>query len=182
MKNINDGRIKILTGYNKDEKTIFFLEIENTRYFSVCACVGRLINCDTYTRDDLESCLDDCDLIYDIMKRCNLRSIDDVLDVVIDEAGGIYRAICDCSCTDYEIYNNGDTYNFETESCGQCVDQIDNFILYNKDLKFIFKCWNEYHLKQAPRQVTDRINRIINRNIALIDNIDAVLVKTFFTE
>ena len=136
MKNINNNRIKILTGYNKDEKTIFFLEIENTRYFSVCACVGRMINCDTYTRDDLESYLDDCDLIYDIMKRCNLRSIDDVLDVVIDEAGGIYRAICDCSCSDHEIYINGDTYNFETESCGQCVDEIDNFTLYNKDLKY----------------------------------------------
>lgn len=157
MKNINNSRIKILTGYNKDEKTIFFLEIENTRYFSVCACVGRMINCDEYTSDD-------------------------VIDLVISEYGEPYRVVCDCSCTDYEIYHNNNTYNFETESCGQCVDEIDNFTLYNKDLKFIFKCWKEYHLKQAPQQAIDRINRIINRNIALIDDIDDVLVKTFFTE
>ena len=182
MKNINNSRIKILTGYNKDEKTIFFLEIENTRYFSVCACVGRMINCDEYTSDDVESYLDDCDMIYDIMKKNNLRSIDDVIDLVISEYGEPYRVMCDCSCTDYEIYNNGDTYNFETESCGQCVDQIDNFTLYNKDLKFIFKCWEKYHLTQAPQQAIDRINRIINRNTALIDNVYDVLVKTFFTE
>lgn len=186
MLDINNNRIKIIIGYNKDEKTILFYELDNSRsHFSMCADIGELINCDDISNDDVEDYLMDCDnIIFDIMKKYHLRSIDDAIELIINESGAPYRVIYDCSCTDYEIYHDGITYNFNTVSCGQCCDEINNFKLLDDRFILFFNTWTDYHLKQAPEKTIKKINDLLNlpEIQKYIFDIDNVLEDLFFNE
>ena len=80
-----------------------------------------------------------------------------------------YRGFVDCSCTDYEVDDmpNGDTINFETESCGQ-VDirrepDFENTIFTNKEAVFkLLKFWDNFHLKEISMVQEEEINNLLN--------------------
>lgn len=79
-----------------------------------------------------------------------------------------YRDIIDCSCTDYEIdMPNGDTINFETESCGQCdirrEPDFENTIFTNKEAVFkLLEFWDNFHLKEITEAQEEEINNLLN--------------------
>lgn len=79
-----------------------------------------------------------------------------------------YRDIIDCSCTDYEVdMPNGDTINFETESCGQCdirrESDFENTIFTNKEAVFkLLEFWDNFHLKEITEAQEEEINNLLN--------------------
>ena len=80
-----------------------------------------------------------------------------------------YRDIIDCSCTDYEVYDmpNGDTINFETESCGQCdirrEPDFENTIFTNKEAVMkLLEFWDNFHLKEITEAQEEEINNLLN--------------------
>ena len=79
-----------------------------------------------------------------------------------------YRDIIDCSCTDYELNDmtNGDTINFETESCGQCdirrEPDVENTIFTNKEAVMkLLELWDSFHLKEITEAQEQEINSIL---------------------
>ena len=80
-----------------------------------------------------------------------------------------YRGFVDCSCTDYEVDDmpNGDTINFETESCGQ-VDirrepDFENTIFTNKEAVMkLLEFWDNFHLKEITEVQEEEINNLLN--------------------
>ena len=80
-----------------------------------------------------------------------------------------YRDIIDCSCTDYEVDNmpNGDTINFETESCGQVdIREEPNFkdtVFTNKEAVMkLLELWDNFHLKEISMVQEEEINNLLN--------------------
>ncbi len=79
-----------------------------------------------------------------------------------------YRAFIDCSCTDFEVdMPNGDTINFETESCGQCdirkQPNFKNTVFTNKEAVFkLLEFWDNFHLKEISKAQEEEINNLLN--------------------
>lgn len=79
-----------------------------------------------------------------------------------------YRDIIDCSCTDYEVdMPNGNTINFETESCGQCdirrESDFENTIFTNKEAVFkLLEFWDNFYLKEITEAQEEEINNLLN--------------------
>ena len=78
-----------------------------------------------------------------------------------------YRDIIDCSCTDYEVDINGDTINFETESCGQVdIREEPDFkgtVFTNKEAVMkLLELWDNFHLKEISMVQEEEINNLLN--------------------
>lgn len=69
------------------------------------------------------------------------------------------RDIVDCSLYNEEVEVNGDTWYFESESCGQHDTRGTMEIYTNKEAyNRIHKFWDEYHLKEINVEVEMEIN------------------------
>lgn len=136
---------------------------------SVCFQEGEAINVDNVDeetlRDYFEEVFDDA---YDAQGKVDLtngctRTRDDVIDEWICDA--TYRDRYDCSCTDYEMEINGNTYNFETIGAGQhdCREDNDfNEMKFTNEEAFnlIMHLWDNFHLHRIGEEQDPIINKI----------------------
>lgn len=169
---------KVLAGINYETQEIAIFDVnvrdkENGKHeFTMSASIGKLIECSKCGIDECISYFDDCGFEWD--KYCSethpeidleCANFDDnikkqLMQEIVDQnyEGKYYKAICDCSCTDYEFENEDGIFNFETVSCGQCLqDYVGHFATMNEYVDWLYTVWREYHLKEISDSLYEAI-------------------------
>lgn len=173
-----------LLGVMKDN-TILTCDIEKRYQLNNCNQVaihfnlGRLFNInntDDFLRSYFEEYFDNAD---DRTKICLLENGDITREEYINNevANSDYQDVCDCSCTNYEIVVNNNTYNFTTDCGGQYDvrenDNFKNFIFTNKKaFDLVMMLWDNYHIKKLNDDENNMVNNTINDINTLLKNYD----------
>lgn len=140
--------------------------------FSASFNVGEAFNVDDidedYRLDYYEMLWSDC---YDAESKLDLlddgnRTKKDVFEQWDADSYDNYHDIKDCSCTDYELYHDGVTINFETIGCGQHDVREDSDF---EDMRFtdkqlfnnIMYYWDNFHLKEVNKEQLAEIERLM---------------------
>lgn len=175
-------RKKFLLGVNKEDKKIYFGEIEittrnNYKEFTASFDVGEAFdidNIDEEYKDNYKSDYWDC-----LDAETKIKHLEDG-DITKEEffenweiCADDYRDYKDCSCTDYETtLNNGQAINFESTCGGQYdiredSDEYKNITFTDqKAVELILELWDNYHLGNIENnieEVENKINEILKR-------------------
>lgn len=164
-------RREFLIGGSEDLHNIFTMEVEVTerngyKEFTASFNEGELFNIEERNEDAYdwyEMLFDESDaetkLKYlqdgDITKN---EFINNCIDEEYD-----YKDRIDCSCTDFEIYDqNGNGYNFETVGCGQHDPrEYDYFKPIKPTVNKLLKFWDLHHLKEITDEEENELNKLI---------------------
>lgn len=176
----------ILLGVNKIDGIIATMDIKvrDDLKFSASFNIGQLteVNYNNYSYYvDYFDCLD-AETKLDYLSNGDKTREEVIQNWINDETD--YRDRIDCSCTDYEIEYEVNTYNFETIACGQSDIDEYNIKLINENVtKRLLDMWKEYHLKVINiHQFIDLIEDIEKMHDYDSDNVDLseVLEEIFF--
>lgn len=176
---------EFLIGGSKDYHNIYTMEVEvttrnNYPEFTASFCEGELFNIDDANEyaedyyDEVFECMDaETKLNYlqngDITKK---EWIEDCIRYEYD-----YRERIDCSCTDYELYIDGELYNFETVGCGQHDPRDDDhFIPVNNTVKKLIEFWDVHHLKEINEDDYKELLKLL-KNMEHYEDIETELLK-----
>lgn len=142
--------------------------------FSACFNVGDAFNIDSIDDDYKTEYFEEIWNCYDAESKLNLlndgeKTKDEVFENWMSDCD--YHEVKDCSCTDYELTNNGKTINFETTSGGQYdvrkdSDFEDMIFTDEKLFNDIMYYWDTFHLKQVNDEQIEEIKKLMISNFA----------------
>lgn len=138
--------------------------------FSASFNAGEAFNVDSIDDDYKTEYFEEVWNCYDAETKLNMLNDGEKTkeDVISDwEYYSDYTEIKDCSCTDYELTNNGKTINFETIGAGQHdVREDDDF----KDMRFtdeklfndIMHYWDNLHISKVNEEQIAEIEKLMD--------------------
>lgn len=165
-------RKEYFIGGSKDLHSIFTMELEVTyrngyQEFTASFNEGELVNID----EQNENARDWYSMLFDeVDAETKLRYLEDgditkkewIENCLRDEYD--YRERIDCSCTDYELYKNGSTWNFETCGCGQHDPRdCEYFIPVNETVNELLKFWDVHHLKEITDDEKNELLKLCDK-------------------
>lgn len=137
--------------------------------FSACFNVGEAFNINTIDDDYKTEYFEEVWNCYDAETKLNLLNDGEKTkqDVISDwDYYSDYTEIKDCSCTNYELYHNEKTINFETIGCGQHDIREDNDF---EDMRFtdeklfndIMYYWDHFHISEVNDEQIAEIEKLM---------------------
>lgn len=159
-------------GGSKDLHNIFTMGVEITyrngyQEFTAHFNEGELFNVEERAGDaedyyeELWDCLDNDTKISYLQDGYITK--DEWIQNCIDEECD-YRDRIDCSCTDYEIEKDGNTYNFESIAGGQHDPRkCDYFIPVNETVNKLLKFWDDHHLKEITDEEKEELMKLCEK-------------------
>lgn len=164
---------KILLGATKSKEVVFANFGVTTRngYKEFTASFD-LVSPRVITLEDIEMYYEDFaenfgkEYAYDMCERCDCKPSE--LARVLAEDSSVYDTF-DLSLFPEEIEIDGETWYFESSSCGQCdtkgeMEFYVNEEVYNK----LYDLWTNYHLKEVGEGVETEIEYILKE----MENVD----------
>lgn len=158
--------MRYLVGATKDNRLVF-ADVENRKdYFSVCFDTVRPFNKDDVDLEEyVENLYDRSDIgdteFVDLLERYDCKP-SELVDCILEDFGDDPRNYLDCSLYDGESLVNGDTWYFESDSCGQCDTRDEMDVYINKEAyDEIIRCWDNYHLKPIPSEELEKLNKAV---------------------
>lgn len=138
--------------------------------FSACFNEGDAFNIDSIDDDYKTEYFDELWNCYDAETKLNLLNDGEKTkeDVISDwEYYSSYTEIKDCSCTNYELTNNGKTINFETGGCGQHdvredSDFKDMIFTDEKLFNDIMYYWDNFHISKVNEEQIAEIEKLMD--------------------
>lgn len=138
--------------------------------FSACFNVGEAFNVDSIDDDYKTEYFEEVWNCYDAETKLNLLNDGEKTkkDVIADwDYYSDYTEIKDCSCTNYELTNNGKTINFETCGCGQHDVREDSDF---EDMRFtdeklfndIMYYWDNLHISEVNEEQIAEIEKLMD--------------------
>lgn len=140
--------------------------------FSACFNVGEAFNIDSIDDDYKTEYFEDVWNCYDAETKLNLLNDGEKTkeDVISDwDYYSDYTEIKDCSCTNYELTNNGKTINFESVCGGQHDVRDDSDfedMIFTDETLFnnIMYYWDNFHLRQVNDEQIEEIKKLMDSN------------------
>ena len=146
-------RHKILVGITNDNN-LYFLELEKATahngYFSMSSETVIPLELEEAKNQSYESLKSLVEEETRDIKDLYLRDIDEIVQEIIDTDGNLQGL--DTSLFPEDVEVNGETYIFESGSCGQHEErEFKKMFIDDKAFSEFMKLWKQYHLKELPK-------------------------------
>lgn len=176
---------EFLIGGSKDLHNIITMEIETTTRngyleFTASFSEGELFNVEERNEDardwyeEIFDCSDNESKLFYLQD--GDRTKDEWIDACLDEECD-YRDRIDCSCTDYEISKDGETYNFETIGGGQLDPrECDYFEPVNETVAKLLEFWDNYHLKEITKEQENELCELCEK-MEDFEDVEKIIVE-----